>query len=185
MPVTRHGRRVSQARLIELAHDLLDASTLCAISTTSRAGRPHVNTAYFAPSPAFDLVWLSDPAARHSRNLAAHPATAIAVYDSSQRWGSPDRGIQLIGFARVAEPRDDADAVYCARFAAYEPDAFPAYRLYRFRPTTLKLFDERALGGGGVVTARCRAGGVLEWERTDVYAAVRRGTSARARARSA
>jgi uncharacterized protein YhbP (UPF0306 family) len=57
---------------------------LCAIATVSPGNRAHVNTAYFAWSREFELVWLSEPAARHSRNLRANSTAAIAVYDSSQ-----------------------------------------------------------------------------------------------------
>jgi uncharacterized protein YhbP (UPF0306 family) len=186
MPVEQRQRRISTTRLTTLARELLDKSALCAIATASRANRPHVNTAYFAASHEFELVWLSDPAAKHSRNLAANPGAAVAVYDSAQTWGSPDRGIQLIGSARIAAPQDDAEAVYAARFPAYDRGAFAGYRLYTFRPTTLKLFDEPSLGSGVFVTARRRSGGILAWQRTDVYVGgVRRGTSARARARSA
>ena len=56
MPIERRRRRVSQATLTALARDLLDASTLCAISTASAAGRPHVNTAYFAATAGLDLA---------------------------------------------------------------------------------------------------------------------------------
>jgi hypothetical protein len=59
--------------------------------------RAHTNTAYFAWSRDFDIVWLSEPRATHSRNLGANDSAVIAVYDSSQTWGTPARGIQLFG----------------------------------------------------------------------------------------
>jgi hypothetical protein len=122
---------------------LLAASTLCSIATLSPGRRPHVNTAYFAWSPDVGLVWLSDPDAGHSRNLAANSRTAIAVYDSNQSWGRPDRGVQLFG-----TPTD--------------------YRLYRFRPRRVKIFDEPALGAGVFVTATVSPDGKLTWERTEI-----------------
>ena len=79
---------------------LLDESKLCAIATVSPGARAHVNTAYFAWSPTFDLVWLSAPEARHSRNIRADPSAAVAVYRSTQTWGGSDHGIQLFGRAR-------------------------------------------------------------------------------------
>jgi len=51
--------------LRQIARSLLGVSTLCAISTISPPGRPHVNTAYFAWDANLRLVWLSDPGARH------------------------------------------------------------------------------------------------------------------------
>ena len=171
MAIHRSERRVSASRMARTARRLLDASTLCAIATVARGGRAYVNTAYFAWSPAFDLVWLSEPRATHSRNIRANETTAIAVYDSSQPWGRPDRGIQLFG--ATSELSDaaalDAAAVYAKRFAGYREDEVTAYRFYRFRPRRLKLFDEHEFGAGTFVTARV-ARGELVWERSEISA---------------
>jgi uncharacterized protein YhbP (UPF0306 family) len=171
MPIEQSKRPVAAARLVALARSLLDASPLCAIATVSPGGRAHVNTAYFAWSPRFDVVWLSEPNATHSRNIDANDSVAIAVFESEQTWGEPDRGIQLFGSARMTKgaTADEAARVYKARFAGYEPDAVSAYCLYRFRPRRVKLFDERELGTGVFVTARVVGGGGLVWRRTDVY----------------
>jgi uncharacterized protein len=168
VPIERSSRRVGAGRLRKLARDLLDASTLCAIATVSSGGRAHANTAYFAWTPELDLVWLSDRAARHSRNLRENGSAAVVVYDSAQTWGRPDRGVQLFGTAREAAD-EDAAAAYAARFPQLGGPLSSAYRLYRFRPRRMKLFDERALGAGTFVTARVRSRGELVWERTDVY----------------
>ena len=152
-------------------HELLDASTLCAIATVSPRRAPHVNTAYFAWSPDFQIIWLSDPGATHSRNLRKSTAAAIAVYDSTQTWGQPDRGIQLSGTACEVPAGDvtPASTVYSRRFAAYEDDELSGYRFHRFRPQRLKLFDEKKLGAGIFVTARVDARGRLAWDRTEIY----------------
>jgi uncharacterized protein YhbP (UPF0306 family) len=163
--ITRSRRRVGAERLRSVAEELLDASTLCAISTVSPGGRAHVNTAYFAWAPDLRIVWLSEPRARHSRNLRANASAAVAVFDSSQTWGKPDRGIQLFGAAR--EGGGDAEEVYARRFPAYE--GFKAYRVYELLPSRVKLFDERALGAATFVTARVGRDGGLTWERTEVY----------------
>jgi uncharacterized protein YhbP (UPF0306 family) len=169
--VERSSRKVASARIEPLARRLLDDSTLCAIATVSPRGRAHVNTAYFAWSPAFDVVWLSAPEAAHSRNLRNNPSAAVAVYDSTQTWGRPDRGIQLFGAAREVSGRAVAEAerVYTARFPESESTDVAAYRFYRLRPRRLKLFDEKELGGGVFVTAVVRSGGSLKWARTDLY----------------
>jgi uncharacterized protein YhbP (UPF0306 family) len=165
MAIRRSQRRVSQARIGALALELLEASTLCAISTVGPRGRAYVNTAYFAWAPDLRIIWLSDPGARHSRNLRANASGAIAVYDSGQTWGKPDRGIQLFGDARAGGP--DAEEIYAPRFRAYEPR--DSYRFYELVPTRVKLFDERALGAATFVTAKVARGGKLAWERTEVY----------------
>lgn len=166
--ITRSRRRVSAARLRAVAEELLEASTLCAISTVSPGGRSHVNTAYFAWAPDLRIVWFSEPRARHSRNLRANPSAAVAVYDSGQTWGKPDRGIQLFGTAGVAAKNAAREArrVYGRRFRDYdaEVDSLP---VYRFQPRTVKLFDERSLAPVTFVTARVARDG-LTWLKTEV-----------------
>ncbi len=176
MGIRRSSRPVARARIERAAFGLLDSSTLCAISTVSARGAAHVNTAYFAWSPEFDMVWLSDPAARHSRNIRTRSTTAIAVYDSRQAWDNPDRGIQLLGAARQLPKRETAAAeqLYAARFPAYAAADLGAYRFYRFRARRVKLIDEVLLGTGVFVTASVGTGGGLIWERTEIF----RGTGA-------
>jgi uncharacterized protein YhbP (UPF0306 family) len=170
MAIMRSDRPVSSRRITALVRSLLDASALCAIATVTRRGGAHVNTAYFAWSPEFDLFWLSDPDAEHSRNLRDNPTASVAVYDSTQSWGRSDRGIQLFGSSRELRGwvARDAEQTYSARFPAFESGELTAYRFYRFRPRRMKLFDEAALGGGVFVTASVRSGRIA-WERTEVY----------------
>src|SRR5213594_4997635 len=132
MPIERSSKHPSNTRLAAIGRRLLDASTLCAIATVSPGGRAHVNTAYFAWGPTFEIVWLSAPEARHSRNIRANPSCAVAVYRSTQTWGGGDHGIQLFGAARELRGRDarSAEQLYAARFKSYEA-GLHAYRFYR------------------------------------------------------
>lgn len=159
------------ARVADTARALLDASTLCAIATVSARHAAHVNTAYFAWSPAFEIVWLSDPTAEHSNNLRGNSSTAVAVYDSRQVWDRPDRGIQLFGSAAPVSRRAATGAkdLYTERFPGTEKADLGAYVFYRFRPRRLKLFDEPAFGAGVFVTAAVGSRGRLTWKRTEVY----------------
>jgi uncharacterized protein YhbP (UPF0306 family) len=171
MAIERSNRPVAAARIAATARRLLDASTLCAIATVNANSSAHLNTAYFAWSRHFDIVWLSEPQARHSRNLRANDSIAIAVYDSSQTWGKADRGIQLFGSAREVggEDAEQAERRYTKRFPDSTEAALSAYGFYVFRPRRLKLFDERALGAGTFVTARLTRDRRLAWERTEIY----------------
>jgi uncharacterized protein YhbP (UPF0306 family) len=173
MAIELSKRRVAASRMAALAAELLEASPLCAIATIAPGSRAHVNTAYFAWSPDFDIVWMSEPDARHSRNLRANETVAIAVFDSGQTWGEPDRGIQLFGSARDVEGRavERAQTLYADRFPRFREFDLAAYRFYRFRARRLKLFDERALGTGVFVTANVARARRLTWKRTEVYRA--------------
>lgn len=166
----REQKHPSAQRLMAIARRLLEESTLCAIATVSPGRRAYVNTAYFAWDTDLDLVWLSAPEARHSRNVRANPSVAIAVFRSTQTWGKPDRGIQLFGRARELRGRGarEAERLYGERFKSYEPDQ-SAYLFYRMRTSRMKLFNERVLGGGTFVTVAVGRDGHLRWERTERY----------------
>jgi uncharacterized protein YhbP (UPF0306 family) len=171
MAIELSKRRVAPGRLAAEARSLLEVSTLCAIATVTPAGQAHINTAYFAWTRELQLVWLSEPGAQHSRNIRANGNASVAVYDSEQRWGGPDRGIQLFGTAREFERSADSDAerLYAARFPDYRREELDAYRFYVFRPRRLKVFDESKLGAGVFVTARLGRDRLLVWERSDIY----------------
>ena len=170
MPIERSSKHPSNTRLAAIARRLLDASTLCAIATVSPGGRAHINTAYFAWGPGFEIVWLSAPDARHSRNVRANASGAVAVFRSTQTWGGSDRGIQLFGRARELRGRAalDAQRLYARRFRAYEGE-LPAFRFYRLLTRRMKLFDERVLGGGTFVSVSVQRGGRVKWDRTESF----------------
>jgi uncharacterized protein YhbP (UPF0306 family) len=171
MGIVRSKRPVAAARMVAVARRLLEATTLCAIATVAPDGSAHINTAYFAYGRAFDVVWVSDPRATHSRNIRSQASAAIAVYDSTQHWGRPDRGIQLFGSAHEIRPADakEAQRLYAARFVTYDPSSFTGYRFYVFQPRRLRLFHETDLGPGRFVTARVAPYGRLTWARTEIY----------------
>jgi len=144
----------------------MNASHLCALATVARGGRAHINHMYFAWDDRYEVFWFSDRDSVHSRNLERSPTAAITIYDSHQVNGRPDRGIQLFGSAGIAPAgvTDEATRVYIRRFRV-DPTGYTAYR---FRARTVKLFDERSIAGGTLVTARLLRDG-LAWVKTEVW----------------
>lgn len=141
---------------------ILRNNVLCSIATL-RGNRAHINTAYFAYSPALELYCLSAPDSVHCRNLEVNPSMAMTVFSTAQTWGKPDRGMQLFGVARQARGHqaDVAERWYARRFRAYalavagaseanrrQARQLRSYRFYRFVPTKLKILDEREFGSG-------------------------------------
>lgn len=149
----------------------MNASPLCSLATVSPGGRAHINHMYFGWNRRFEVFWISDPDSRHSRNLSANPSAAVTIYDSHQTWGRPDRGIQLFGTAGIVTGSSarEAERAYSVRFPSYDPSDWDSYPTYRFRPRALKLFYERVLGAGTLVSARVGRDG-LRWQRTEVFA---------------
>jgi uncharacterized protein YhbP (UPF0306 family) len=158
---TRIGKpRIAAAHLRRIALRILAQTPLCSVATVAPDGSAHVNTAYFCYSDALELFFLSHPASKHCRNLAANGSAAIAVFDSRQRWGGPDRGLQLFGTCSAAEG-ERAARLYSARFPRYAKwvarqgaaGAAKDYRFFRVACTQFKLLDERELGGARFVVA--------------------------------
>ncbi len=148
----------------------MNAAPLCSLATVSPEGKAHINHMYFAWSGWFDVYWISDADSIHSRNLIKNHTAAVTVHDSHQTWGKPDRGMQLFGTAGVVTGRAAGEAAktYAARFKDFDADSSDL-PYYRFRPRTVKLFDERNLDGGTLVSARVTSSG-LTWLKTEVWA---------------
>jgi uncharacterized protein YhbP (UPF0306 family) len=145
---------------------LLSENVLASFATSDGRGNAHINTAYYAWSADWSLFFYSYPESRHSRNVTRRSSMAVAIFDSHQRWGSPDRGVQLFGTCSEATGKwaNLAAAVYSKRFPGFdrwrlrterEEGSF-RLRPYRFRPQRVKLFDERTLGGGRFVEVTIR-----------------------------
>jgi uncharacterized protein YhbP (UPF0306 family) len=157
------GRQVRQSIL-----RILEANVLCSIATVTARRLAHINTAYFCFSDDLALYFLSHLGSLHCRNLSGNRSMGVAIFSTSQRWGGPDRGVQLFGTcARARRPRAiEAENLYGERFAAYarwkanlgRDDAARRYRFYRFLPTRLKVLDERAFGAAVFVSADVRRG---------------------------
>ncbi|MGH9366082.1 MAG: pyridoxamine 5'-phosphate oxidase family protein [Thermoanaerobaculia bacterium] len=153
---SRTGKRIAETRVRRSVLRILRGNVLCSIATVTRDGRAHANTAYFACSDELELYFLSHPGALHCRNLSSNPSMAITVFDSSQRWGGLDRGLQLFGRCREARGPwlRRAERVYQRRFPSYprwraalgREDSSTALRLFRFLPSRLKVLDEREFG---------------------------------------
>jgi nitroimidazol reductase NimA-like FMN-containing flavoprotein (pyridoxamine 5'-phosphate oxidase superfamily) len=61
----------------------LSLSRYMTIATSSEDGTPWVTPVWFAPDGDDALLWVSDPQARHSRNISVRPQIAIVVFDST------------------------------------------------------------------------------------------------------
>ena len=87
------------AELADVARSVIDANRYMALGTADGAGNPWVSPVWFASEDYRSFHWVSSPDAKHSRNLAAHPGVAIAIFDSSV----PVGGAQAVYMKGVAE----------------------------------------------------------------------------------
>lgn len=137
-PVDEDDRRQIQA--------LLEETRALTLATTDPDGAPRATPLYFAAGPDLELLFLSDPDSPHSRNLQREPRAAAAAFPAVEDWRAI-RGVQIRGLVR---PLDEAEhpagmRIYRARFGdlAGLEVALAGSRLYRLRPSWLRLIDNR------------------------------------------
>jgi uncharacterized protein YhbP (UPF0306 family) len=66
-----------------IARAILDSNRYMTLATADEFGRPWASPVYFAPTAGYrELYWVSDPQARHSRNIAERALVSIVVFDS-------------------------------------------------------------------------------------------------------
>lgn len=70
-----------------IARRVIDSNQFITIGTTDEEGVPWVSPAWYAPVEYRAFFWVSDPEARHSRNIAARPQVAIVIFDSHEAGG--------------------------------------------------------------------------------------------------
>lgn len=68
--------------LTAFARDRLATSRYLTLATAGADGRPWASPVWFAAPTPHELLWVSRPEARHSRNVAARPEVGIVVFDS-------------------------------------------------------------------------------------------------------
>jgi pyridoxine/pyridoxamine 5'-phosphate oxidase len=72
------------------ARRLIDGAMYMTLATADDDGRPWASPVWFAPAGYSEFLWVSDPEARHSRNLATRPQVAIVIFDSTVRIGAAE-----------------------------------------------------------------------------------------------
>ena len=61
---------------------IIDGNAYMTLGTADADGLPWATPVWFAPEDHRRFYWVSDPDARHSRNLAVRPQLGIAIFDS-------------------------------------------------------------------------------------------------------
>jgi hypothetical protein len=93
------------------ACEIVDANMYLTLGTADAAGTPWATPVYFAADGYRDYLWVSDPDARHSRNLAARPTVSLVVFDSRAPIGT-GTGLYMAGTAGEVP---DAELDRCLR----------------------------------------------------------------------
>jgi uncharacterized protein YhbP (UPF0306 family) len=74
--------------LTTLGREIVESNAYMTLGTADADGLPWAAPVYFAFTSFSELVWVSRPEARHSRNIAVRPEVGIAIFDSRQSLGT-------------------------------------------------------------------------------------------------
>ncbi|HEU5477054.1 MAG TPA: pyridoxamine 5'-phosphate oxidase family protein [Gaiellaceae bacterium] len=69
----------------DLLRSIVDKNPYMTLATADEEGTPWATPVWYATADYREFVWVSDPDARHSRNLAQRPELGIVIFDSQQR----------------------------------------------------------------------------------------------------
>jgi hypothetical protein len=97
------------------ARAIIDDGVFMTLATADAEGVPWASPVWYAPDGYSELLWVSDPNARHSRNIAVRPRIAIVIFDSRQ---TPGDGLAVYMEARAEQAGADGLEVFNARGAA-------------------------------------------------------------------
>ena len=123
-----------------LARRLVAANMYMTIATADADGRPWISPVWFAPASNDELLWVSAPDARHSRNIDVRREIAIVIFDSTVSVGAAEALYLEAVAEQVADDRvETAIAAYSKRSQACGARAWEAaevrppapVRLYR------------------------------------------------------
>jgi len=89
-----------------IAKAVLDATLYMSLGTVDPDGRARVTPVFFATADHRELVWVSDPRTRHSRNVEARPQIGISVFDSGTPLEREGYGVTLEAVADRPAGRD-------------------------------------------------------------------------------
>ena len=137
--MTQHRRNRIEA--------FLAAHTTLSLATVDKEGHPHAASLFYAQDEALSIVFVSEPAVLHSRNVAAQPRVSATIAEDHQSWREI-QGVQLEGVCELlsGEASQAARKVYLARFPFITENPQLSTRiadsgLYRIRPFWIRLGD--------------------------------------------
>jgi nitroimidazol reductase NimA-like FMN-containing flavoprotein (pyridoxamine 5'-phosphate oxidase superfamily) len=143
---------MSDDDLAAVARAVVDANRYMTLASADERGVPWATPVWFAPADYREFFWVSSPAARHSRNVAARPQVGIVIFDS-QAPISTGQGVYMSALAEelTGAELDRAIAIFSRRSEAHgarpwtraDVTAPARHRLYRAMASEHWLLDER------------------------------------------
>lgn len=152
------SKEEDKEKIIKSGLSILENNTLLTLSTFDKENnQPCSSTAYYVYDDEFNLYFWTDPYTLHSRNIKSNPNVAINIFDSTQKWGSLLKGVQLFGSARVVNAKELilGGGLYLKRFPGvtkyikkvldFHSKKYQS-KMYKISISKVKVFDEAAFG---------------------------------------
>lgn len=143
----------------EKAKQIVAENLYMTISTASASGEPWVSPVFFAHDDQYNLYWVSNKEAKHSRNVAENPRIAIVIFDSTAPEGEGDGVYFACSASALTDPEEIVYGmeIYNAKasqeeFRIASADTVignTAWRLYKAVPNEIST-----LGDGGEVNGQ-------------------------------
>jgi len=91
---------------LEIAKKVIAENIYIVIATATSDGKPWISPVFFAYDDKYNLFWVSDKNANHSKLIRANPRVAIVIFDSTAPQGDGD-GVYFE--AKAHELEDDRE----------------------------------------------------------------------------
>jgi len=75
---------------IKKARQILAENIYCTIATSSKEGIPWISPVFFGYDEKFNIYWISDKNAKHSKLIHSNPKIAIVIFNSKAPEGKGD-----------------------------------------------------------------------------------------------
>ncbi len=93
-------------KYIEKAKQIIAENIYMTIATASTEGKPWVSPVFFAYDDSYNLYWVSNKDARHSKLINNNPKVSIVIFNSQAPEGDGD-GVYFEGTAQALEDRNE------------------------------------------------------------------------------
>lgn len=77
-------------KYIEKAKEIIKNNIYMTISTASKTGKPWISPVFFVYDDKYNLYWVSNKNARHSKLIRKNPQASIVIFDSCATEGQGD-----------------------------------------------------------------------------------------------
>jgi general stress protein 26 len=88
------------------ARAVIEKSNYMVIGTSTKSGKPWTAPVLFVHDASFNIYFLSAVDALHSENILENANVSISIFDSHQKIGSYEGGVQAEGKAKPVEKND-------------------------------------------------------------------------------